>query len=887
MRRDEVLEHRQALHEVGLDRPLDDFTLRVGHQATHARQLADLLERATGTRVGHHEDGVQGVEVRDHRLGHLVGRRVPLLDDRLVALLLGDQAVVVLAGDVTDELVVLVEDRLLLRRHDDIVLGDRDARLRRVLEAQVLERVEDQRDRRRTVGLDEHVDQPRRVALLHRLVDERVLGRVELVAERLGQRPLDAVVVDDPPDRREDVTALAAAGAELGHIVQLDHVALVGQLGLLGRAEHVRARVVGRTIDLRQLVRFRAVGQVVGAEDHVLGRRRQRRPVSGAEDVVRRQHQDACLGLRLGRQRQVHRHLVAVEVGVEGVADQRVHLDRLALDEQRLERLDAEAVKRRRAVEQHGVLVDDLLEHVPNLADHRVDHLLGRLDVLRRLALDQAGHDERLEQLERHDLRQAALVELQVRAGHDDRAPRVVHALAQEVLAEAPLLALEHVGQALQRPVARTRHGTSAATVVEQRVDGLLEHPLLVVDDDLGRTEVEQPLEPVVAVDHPAVQVVEVRGGESPAVQLDHRTQLRRDDRHGVEDHHLRFVARLDEGRDDLQPLDGTRLLLAFAGLDLILELDPFGLEVDLLEEVTDRFRAHAAAEVLAEAVGGAEALLQLAEGRLVVLDLLGLHRLEELPDVAHPLGRILDVGFGVGDVGLEGLGQLLVLLVALLLGQFRQVDVERVRPQVVFVVEVRLFARLEVLFAALQRLAQLEHTLLALSRVGVENLVDLLLERVQVLRAGLVIDPRHDRSGEVENLLEFLRRHVEQVADAAGHALEEPDVADRRGQVDVAHALAADLRARDLHAAALAHDALVADALVLAAVALPVLRRPEDPLAEQAILLRLQRAVVDRLRLGHLARAPGSDLLGRREGDLNRIKIVDVNHLVPFWLWV
>ena len=75
------------------------------------------------------------------------------------------------------------------------------------------------------------------------------------------------------------------------------------------------------------------------------------------EDVVRRQHQDARLRLRLGRERQVDGHLVAVEVGVEGVADERVDLDRLALDEHRLERLDAEAVQRRRAVQQHRVLV--------------------------------------------------------------------------------------------------------------------------------------------------------------------------------------------------------------------------------------------------------------------------------------------------------------------------------------------------------------------------------------------------------------------------------------------------------------------------------------------------------------------------------------------------
>ena len=139
---------------------------------------------------------------------------------------------------------------------------------------------------------------------------------------------------------------------------------------------------------------------------------------------------------------------------------------------------------------------------------------------------------------------------------------------------------------------------------------------------------------------------------------------------------------------------------------------------------------------------------------------------------------------------------------------------------------------------------------------VGVDDLLDLLLELREVLLARLVVDPGDDRGGEVEDLLELLGSHVEQVADPARHALEEPDVRDRRGQVDVAHALAAHLGARDLDAAALADDALVADALVLAAVALPVLGGTEDALAEEPVLLGLQRPVVDGLRLGDLARA-------------------------------
>ena len=60
-------------------------------------------------------------------------------------------------------------------------------------------------------------------------------------------------------------------------------------------------------------------------------------------DIIRTRAQ---LGLQ--RKRDVDGHLVAVEVGVEGRADQRVKLDRLALDRHRLERLDAQTVQRRR-----------------------------------------------------------------------------------------------------------------------------------------------------------------------------------------------------------------------------------------------------------------------------------------------------------------------------------------------------------------------------------------------------------------------------------------------------------------------------------------------------------------------------------------------------------
>ncbi|SLD06273.1 Uncharacterised protein [Mycobacteroides abscessus subsp. massiliense] len=141
-------------------------------------------------------------------------------------------------------------------------------------------------------------------------------------------------------------------------------------------------------------------------------------------------------------------------------------------------------------------------------------------------------------------------------------------------------------------------------------------------------------------------------------------------------------------------------------------------------------------------------------------------------------------------------------------------------------------------------------------------------------------VDRGDDVGGEVDDLFEILRRQVEQVAEARRNALEVPDVRDRGGQFDVAHPLTAHLGTGHLNAAALTDDALEAHALVLAAVALPVASRSEDLLAEQAVLLGLERAVVDGLRLLDFAEGPVSDVIRRREADTEFIEEVDVEHV-------
>src|SRR5688500_2503623 len=192
-------------------------------------------------------------------------------------------------------------------------------------------------------------------------------------------------------------------------------------------------------------------------------------------------------------------------------------LDGLTFDQHRLERLNAEAMERRCAVEKNGMLFDDFLERVPHFVGLQLDHFLGSLDGADELLLYELVVDERLEELERHLLRQTALMKLQLRTHSDDRAAGAVDALSEKVLTEAALLALEGVGERLQRTVVGALQHTATTSVVEQRIHRFLKHALLVAHDDVRRAKLQKLLQAVVAVDDAAIEIVEIRGREASA----------------------------------------------------------------------------------------------------------------------------------------------------------------------------------------------------------------------------------------------------------------------------------------------------------------------------------------------------------------------------------
>ena len=338
------------------------------------------------------------------------------------------------------------------------------------------------------------------------------------------------------------------------------------QIGVAGVGdEHMLCALFGLTYALH--------GQVVGAEDHILSRNGYGVAVLRTQEVVCREHEYSCLGLRFGRQRNVDSHLVAVEVGVVCGTYQRMQLERAALNEDRLERLNAQTVQSRCAVEQHGVLLDDNLERVPNLGALLIDHLLCGLDVVCNAVLNKLLHDEGAEQLNGHFLGNAALIDLKIRADNDNATAGVVNTLAQQVLTETSLLALEHIRQRLECAGVCTGYGSAAAAVVDKCVNGFLKHALLVADNNVGRVELDKSLKTVIAVDNAAVQIVEVTCCKAAAVELNHGADLGRDDRQNVDYHPLGLIAALAECLDDLKALYELCLLLAGGVCQLLSEL--------------------------------------------------------------------------------------------------------------------------------------------------------------------------------------------------------------------------------------------------------------------------------------------------------------------------
>ncbi len=294
----------------------------------------------------------------------------------------------------------------------------------------------------------------------------------------------------------------------------------------------------------------------------------------------------------------MHGHLVSVEVGIVRGADQGMQLNGFSLDENGLKGLDAEPVQGRSPVEHHWIFGHHFFQDIPDGHVFPFHHAFGAFNGRGQTAVFKLGIDKGFEQFQGHFLGQAALMQLELRSDHDHRPSGIIHPLAQQILPEPSLLAFDHIAQGFQGPAVGPGNGLAPPAVVQKSVHRFLEHPFFIADDDIRSPEFQQSFQPVVPVDHPAVEIVEVRGGKTPAVQGHQRSELGRNDRNNLHDHPLRPIPGLEKPFDDFQALRDFFLLgLGTRGQGFILQLGAQLVQVDFFQQFFDRLRPHADSE--------------------------------------------------------------------------------------------------------------------------------------------------------------------------------------------------------------------------------------------------------------------------------------------------
>ena len=116
-----------------------------------------------------------------------------------------------------------------------------------------------------------------------------------------------------------------------------------------------------------------------------------------------------------------------------------------------------------------------------------------------------------------------------------------------------------------------------------------------------GALRASRPLQPVVAIYDPAIEVVEIGSSETPAVERNQRSQLRRQHRQHTHHHPFRLVPRALERLHELEALgELLDLRLRPGSRQFFSQQCDFLVELDGAQQFVDRLRTHLRLEVVA-----------------------------------------------------------------------------------------------------------------------------------------------------------------------------------------------------------------------------------------------------------------------------------------------
>ena len=415
MSRDEVLQDVQAFAEVGSDGRFDDFAAGLGHQAAHAGKLTNLLFGSARAGVGHNVNGVDVslfvliFEGFEKLVGNFFGNVAPDGDDFVVALAVGNGAIEILLLHFDDFFFGVFDEVVLIAGNKHVVDADGDAGHGGVMEAelfQVIQKDDGVFQAEAEVGV---VNKLLHALLFQQAVNVGKFFRQVGIENDATHGGLNELTFHANGNGVRDVL-IVIGGGEIDHFAgiaqtdgseQFDFAGFESKDDFIGGSEDT-ALTLGAGFGL---------GQIINAEDHILRGNGEGQPVRGRKNISRAEHEHGGFDLRFRGKWNVHSHLVAVKIGVERGANQRMDTDGLALNKHRLKSLNAETVKGGSAIEHHGMLANHVFENVPYDGILLLDHFLGLLDG-RAVAMSfELVVDKGLEKLQRHFLGQAALME--------------------------------------------------------------------------------------------------------------------------------------------------------------------------------------------------------------------------------------------------------------------------------------------------------------------------------------------------------------------------------------------------------------------------------------------------------------------------------------------
>ena len=90
-------------------------------------------------------------------------------------------------------------------------------------------------------------------------------------------------------------------------------------------------------------------------------------------------------------------------------------------------------------------------------------------------------------------------------------------------------------------------------TIVKKGVNRFLEHTLFVTDDHFGCFQLQERAETIVAVDHTAVQIIQIRGCKAATFKRHERAQVRWDYGKNVQNHPLWTCLRVGKSLNEFE----------------------------------------------------------------------------------------------------------------------------------------------------------------------------------------------------------------------------------------------------------------------------------------------------------------------------------------------